>query len=268
MSFAYPVCLRSPSPSSFPRSGASKQPKVVQRCRNLNPSSKPSGAKSSRPDSSPVRVGPVRVFELPRRPAQASRATWRLRQRMISAWAHPRRCGWRGSGRTCPVSCRRGCRARHAAKSARPAGVGRSSQAGTAITTQASRGQRSVTGHRSQRTPGRQAARQRASRACHLGARTGPEVVMELIEVDPFAMLSVIASSASAAFTRAAQFSRDRDERQEQLRSLPPLLASVRPLLDRCERQLRNLPQSLPRPIAAGHTPPGGRSAHTARGCP
>lgn len=51
---------------------------------------------------------------------------------------------------------------------------------------------------------------------------------MEVVDVDPLAVLPVTAS-ASAAFARAADFSRDRDERQEQLRSLMTTLASGEP---------------------------------------
>jgi C4-type Zn-finger protein len=51
---------------------------------------------------------------------------------------------------------------------------------------------------------------------------------MEVVDVDPLAVLPVTAS-ASDAFARAADFSRDRDERQEQLRSLTTTLASGEP---------------------------------------
>lgn len=68
---------------------------------------------------------------------------------------------------------------------------------------------------------------------------------MEVVDVDPLAVLPVTAASASAAFARAADSSRDRDERQEQLRSLTTTLASVRRLLDRCEQVAAQLAVEL-----------------------
>lgn len=52
---------------------------------------------------------------------------------------------------------------------------------------------------------------------------------MDVVDVDSLAVLSVT-TSASAAFARAADFSRDRDERQEQHRSLTTTLASGEPI--------------------------------------
>lgn len=52
---------------------------------------------------------------------------------------------------------------------------------------------------------------------------------MEVVDVDPLAVLPVTAPSASAIFTRAADFSRHSDERHEQLRSLTTTLASGDP---------------------------------------
>jgi hypothetical protein len=51
---------------------------------------------------------------------------------------------------------------------------------------------------------------------------------MEVADIDPLAVLPVTAS-ARAAFARAADFSRDRDERQKQLRSLTTTPGSGEP---------------------------------------
>lgn len=55
------------------------------------------------------------------------------------------------------------------------------------------------------------------------------------VDVDPLAVLPLTAASARVTFARATDPSRDRAERQEQLRSLTTMLASVRRLVDRCE---------------------------------
>ncbi len=68
---------------------------------------------------------------------------------------------------------------------------------------------------------------------------------MEVVDVDPLAVLPVTAASASAAFARATDPSRDRVERREQLRSLRTTLASVRRLLDRCEQAATQLAAEL-----------------------
>lgn len=52
---------------------------------------------------------------------------------------------------------------------------------------------------------------------------------MEVVDVDPLAVLPVTAPSASATFSRASDFSRRRDERHEQLRSLTTTLAAGGP---------------------------------------
>jgi hypothetical protein len=52
---------------------------------------------------------------------------------------------------------------------------------------------------------------------------------MEVVDFDPLAVLPVTAPSASATFSRASDFSRGRDERHEQLRSLATTLASGEP---------------------------------------
>ncbi len=76
---------------------------------------------------------------------------------------------------------------------------------------------------------------------------------MEVVDVDPFAVLKVTATPAGSAFTRAVQFSRDRDERQEQLRSLTTTLASGEPTIVALLDAIGTEPARLPRAAAALH---------------
>ena len=71
------------------------------------------------------------------------------------------------------------------------------------------------------------------------------EVVMGVIEVDPLTVLPIIAAAASAAFARATDPGRDFTERQEQLRSLRSMLASVRRQLDESEQAVTRLTTEL-----------------------
>lgn len=71
------------------------------------------------------------------------------------------------------------------------------------------------------------------------------EVVMGVVEVDPLAVLPITAASASAAFARATDPGRDFTERQEQLRSLRSMLASVRRQLDQSEQAVARLTTEL-----------------------
>jgi hypothetical protein len=71
---------------------------------------------------------------------------------------------------------------------------------------------------------------------------------MGLVEIDPLAVLPVRAASASAAFARACDPSRDSAERCEHLRSLELALLSLRDLLDRCEQATGRLAAEVPNP--------------------
>lgn len=71
------------------------------------------------------------------------------------------------------------------------------------------------------------------------------EVVMGVVEVDPLAVLPITAASASAAFARATDPGRDFTQRQEQLRSLRSMLASVRRQLDQSEQAVARLTTEL-----------------------
>ncbi len=68
---------------------------------------------------------------------------------------------------------------------------------------------------------------------------------MGVVEVDPLAVLPITAASASAAFARAADPGRDLTERQEQVRSLRSMLASVRRQLDHSEQAVAKLTAEL-----------------------
>ena len=68
---------------------------------------------------------------------------------------------------------------------------------------------------------------------------------MGVVEVDPLAVLPIIAAAASAAFARATDPGRDSTERQGQLRSLRSLLASVRRQLDESEQAVARLTTEL-----------------------
>lgn len=68
---------------------------------------------------------------------------------------------------------------------------------------------------------------------------------MGLVEVDPLAVLPVRAATASAAFARACDPSRDPSERREQLRLLELTLASIRELLDGGEQETARLARDI-----------------------
>lgn len=68
---------------------------------------------------------------------------------------------------------------------------------------------------------------------------------MGLVELDPLAVLPVRAASASAAFARACDPSRDRSERREQLRLLELTLTAIRQLLDRGEQEIAHLAREM-----------------------
>ncbi len=68
---------------------------------------------------------------------------------------------------------------------------------------------------------------------------------MGVVEVDPLSVLPITAASASAAFARATDPGRDFTERQEQLRSLRSMLASVRRQLDQSEQAVARLTAEL-----------------------
>jgi len=65
------------------------------------------------------------------------------------------------------------------------------------------------------------------------------------VEADPLAVLPLTAASASAAFARATDPGREMTERQEQLRSLRSILASVRRQLDQSDQAVARLTTEL-----------------------
>jgi hypothetical protein len=94
---------------------------------------------------------------------------------------------------------------------------------------------------------GKQPGNGKRDRGCQTRNRPR-EAVMGVVEVDPLAVLPVTAASASAAFARATDPHRDRNERQEQLQALRLMLASVRRHLDRCDQAAVQLAEELDRP--------------------
>ena len=68
---------------------------------------------------------------------------------------------------------------------------------------------------------------------------------MGLVHVNALAVLPVAAASASAAYARASDPSRDHVERQEQLSFLKVTLSVVRELLDSCDQQTARLAAEL-----------------------
>jgi hypothetical protein len=66
-----------------------------------------------------------------------------------------------------------------------------------------------------------------------------------IVEVDALAVLPVTAASASAAFARASDPSRDDTERRRHLAFLEVTLSAVRELLDGCDRETARLAGEL-----------------------
>lgn len=70
---------------------------------------------------------------------------------------------------------------------------------------------------------------------------------MGIVDVDALAVLPVTAASASAAFARASDPSRDDAERRRHLAFLEVRLCAVRELLDGCDRETSRLAEELDR---------------------